>query len=277
MNQVSEAEEKIVPAVEAKVQSADAQAPLIDRAERVNSVTRLLIVGLVLLGIMGLFTILPDQLARQVTLVILGILAMIGVFFVFSLAIGWVHLSSRTRGDTFAKSFLDGLSHGAVVIDWNGRIVYAKHANGEMTGATKASEVATVERVFAHSDEASEIVYRMNQRVRAGETVTEEFRMIRDVRERGEAGDSFAPRWYRLTVRPQDHEDHRRPLLVWEMSDVTQERARQEIVFQELQHAIADCLSECYFGRLAGYRPCAVQTRKPDDVGTHPGRRRSAS
>ena len=40
MNQVSEAEEKIVPAVEAKVQSADAQAPLIDRAERVNSDTR---------------------------------------------------------------------------------------------------------------------------------------------------------------------------------------------------------------------------------------------
>ncbi|MEN0041167.1 MAG: PAS domain-containing protein, partial [Pseudomonadota bacterium] len=236
MNQGFEVEEKI--AAEANAQSPYAPAPLLDRAERVNSVTRLLIVGLVLLGIMGLFTILPNELARQATLVILGILAMVGVFFVLSLAIGWVHLSSRSRGDTFAKAFLDGLSHGAVAIDWNGRIVYANHAYGEMTGATKASELATVERVFAHSDEASEIVYRMNQRVRAGETVTEEFRMICDVRDRANSGEVLSPRWYRLTVRRQDHEDHHRPLLVWEMSDVTQERARQESVFQELQHAI---------------------------------------
>jgi len=78
----------------------------------------------------------------------------------------------------------------------------------------------------------------MNQKVRAGETVTEEFRMIRDVRDRLDTDEVFAPGWYRLTVRPQDHEDHKRPLLVWEMSDVTQERARQESVFQELQHAI---------------------------------------
>ncbi|EFL90407.1 sensor kinase [Ahrensia sp. R2A130] len=238
MNQTSQTDLQLTDKGVVGDEKPDPQAPLIDRAERVNSVTRLLVVGLVLLGFMGLFTILPDEMARRATLIILGLLAMVGVFFVFSLAIGWVHLSSRTRGDTFAKSFLDGLSHGAVVIDWNGRIVYANHSYGDMTGATKASDVATVERVFAHSDEASEIVYRMNQKVRAGETVTEEFRMIRDIRDRDASGEAFAPRWYRLTVRPQDHEDHKRPLLVWEISDVTQERARQESVFQELQHAI---------------------------------------
>ena len=34
------------------------------------------------------------------------------------------------------------------------------------------------------------------------------------------------------------HPDYKKPLLVWEISDVTQERQRQESVFLELQHAI---------------------------------------
>jgi len=219
-------------------QLASETAPLIDRAERGGNIGRLLLVGLLLLGLVGLFTILPETMAKQVTLALLAFLSMIGVFFLFTVAIGFVHLSSRNKGDGFARAFVDGLNHGAVVTDWEGRIVYANRAYGELTGADNARDVATVERVFSGSDEASEIVYRMNQRVRSGQSDTQEFRMIQDVRKSNTRQPNVTPHWYRISTRPLDHPDYRRSLLVWEISDVTQERLRQESVFLELQHAI---------------------------------------
>ena len=214
------------------------KTPLIDRAERGGNIGRLLLVGLLLLGLVGLFTILPETMAKQVTLALLAFLSMIGVFFLFTVAIGFVHLSSRNKGDGFARAFVDGLNHGAVVTDWEGRIVYANHAYGELIGAESARDVATVERAFSSSDEASEIVYRMNQRVRKGQPDTQEFRMIQDVRNMNGGKGSRTPHWYRISTRPLDHPDYKKPLLVWEISDVTQERLRQESVFLELQHAI---------------------------------------
>lgn len=213
-------------------------APLIDRAERGGNIGRLLLVGLILLGLVGLFTILPEHMAKQVTLGLLAFLSMIGVFFLFTVAIGFVHLSSRSKGEGFARAFVDGLNHGSVVTDWEGRIVYANRAYGELTGADNARDVATLERVFSGSDEASEIVYRMNQKVRSGSSDTQEFRMVRDLRDMESGNGTLAPHWYRLTTRPLQHPDYKKPLIVWEISDVTQERYRQESVFMELQHAI---------------------------------------
>ena len=212
--------------------------PLIDRAERGGNIGRLLLVGLVLLGFVGLFAVLPEELAKQVTLALLAFLSMIGVFFLFTVAIGFVHLSSRNQGEGFARAFVDGLNHGAVVTDWEGRIVYANRAYGDLTGAESARDVSTVERAFASSEEASEIVYRMNQKVRSGSTATQEFRMVQDIRDLNARGNNLSPHWYRVTTRTLDHKDYKKPLIVWEISDVTQERLRQESVFQELQHAI---------------------------------------
>ena len=59
------------------------KTPLIDRAERGGNIGRLLVVGLLLLGLVGLFTILPESMAKQVTLALLAFLSMIGVFFLF--------------------------------------------------------------------------------------------------------------------------------------------------------------------------------------------------
>ncbi|MEE9375696.1 MAG: PAS domain-containing protein, partial [Rhizobiaceae bacterium] len=215
-------------------------SPLIDRTEGGGHIGRLMFVGLVLLALVGLFSFLPVDLAQKVTLGLLAILSIIGVFFLFALAIGFVHLSSKSKGEGFARAFVDGLSHGAVVTDWEGRIVYANRAYGEITGADTARDVANVERVFTRSDEASEIVYRMNQKVRSGSPATQEFRLIQDVRDlnAGSVSHNQMPHWYRVNTRTLEHEGYKKPLIVWEISDVTQERLRQERVFLDLQHAI---------------------------------------
>ena len=180
-------------------------APLVDRSDRSANIGRLLAVGLVLLAIVGMFLVLPERLVQPLTLALLAVLSMLGVFFIFALAIGFVKLTARTNSETFARAFVDGLEHGTVVTDWDGRIVYANQAYGKLTGVEDGKAVETVERVFARSDEASEIVYRMNQSVRAGTPVTQEFRMVQDVRalnsDDPDRADFKTPHWYRVTGR----------------------------------------------------------------------------
>ena len=214
---------------------------LIDRAGADSGIGRLLFAGLVMLGVAVLFVILPAPYAQSFTVGLLLVLAMLGVFFLLSLAIGFVHLTSKVRGEGFARAFLDGLSSGAIITDWEGRIIYANEAYGDLTGANGSRDVTTVERVFSKSADASEIVYQMNQKVRAGKTVTREFRVAQDVRDAKFAkapGTDKIPSWYRLAARPLRHDSYKKPLIVWELNDVTQDRVRQESVFQDLQHAI---------------------------------------
>ncbi|MEM1038255.1 MAG: ATP-binding protein [Pseudomonadota bacterium] len=212
--------------------------PLIDRSEASGGLGRLLLVGLLLLGLAGLFLLLPRAYAQPVTVAILVVLAILGVFFLLALAIGFVHVTAKTKGDAFSRAFVDGLDHGALVTDWEGRIVYANRAYGDMTGAESVRDVSTLERVLSGADEASEIVYRMNQRVRAGETHSQEFRLVHSLPDLQNGTQTTAPHWYRLSSRLLPHSGYSKPLIVWELADVTLERSRQESVFLELQHAI---------------------------------------
>ena len=212
-------------------------SPLIDRSDRGGNIGRLLLMGLFLLGIVGMFVVLPPEWAQPVTILVLASLSVIGVFFLLALAIGFIQLSSASRSDEFARSFIDGLGHGALVTDWEGRIVYANRAYGDLTGAETARSVATVERVFSRYDDASEIVYRMNQGVRSAQADTQEFRTPGDIGAPLTTSGGSA-RWYRLAVRPMAHKAYKEPLIVWELADITSERQAQERSFLDLQHAI---------------------------------------
>ena len=219
------------------IETESVNSALVDRPGGTGSLLRLFVIGLGILGCAALFTFLPPETGKTFTLWLLAFLAMLGVFFLLVLTIGFVHISSKARSDEFARAFLDGLSRGAIITDWEGRIVYANQSYGRLTGAQKARDVATIERVFARSDDASEIVYQMNQKVRAGKTVTREFRVPVDVRDPEQGGDGL-PHWYRLVARGLSHKSYKKPLIVWEISDVTQDRLKQESVFQDLQHAV---------------------------------------
>lgn len=217
-------------------------SPVVDRVNRGANISRLLIVGLALLTVVCVFLFLPESLLQPMTLGLLAFLAMLGVFFIFAIAIGFVKLTAKTNSETFARAFVDGLEQGTIVTDWNGRVVYANGAYAELTGLSDGRMVETVERIFARSDEASEIVYRMNQTVRAGNAVTQEFRLVKDVRALNDTGRNRAewlqPHWYRVSARQMKVPNQRRALIVWEVADVTGERRHQESVFMELQHAI---------------------------------------
>jgi two-component system cell cycle sensor histidine kinase/response regulator CckA len=212
----------------------DTAAPIIDKPARARGGARLLLLGLGLaVTAAALFIIGQGKFGEKIVLAALGALAGLGVFFLFAMVLGLVRLASQGKSDAFAKLLVDGTEAGLLVTDSEGRIVYANRAYGDLTGATGEPDVASIETLFSRRMEVSEIIYRMANAAKAGETVVEEFRLASPLRPSDTGG-----KWFRLRIRPMQHADYRKPLLVWQISDITADRQREEDAFQELQNAI---------------------------------------
>lgn len=205
---------------------------VIDQSGKAPGIGRLLVLGIVLVAIAGLFVVLEEPLSGQLLFVVLGLLAMVGVFFLFSLTLGVVHISSKARGEEFAKTYIDSMREGAIVTDGEGRILYANRAYVDLTGAATAQDVSTLQRIFSAEDDSSELIYKMSHAVRSGETIQHEFRMPSGI-----SGNDGA-RWYRVMARPLVLEGKKEALSIWHIVDISDEREAQERSFQDLQHAI---------------------------------------
>ena len=90
--------------------------------------------------------------------------------------------------------------------------------------------------VFAGDPSASEAIYRLAQALREGRAGEEEVRMPAPLA--GPSTGDDGARWYRINARPLVLPARRQTMSAWAVADISRERARQESVFQELQHAI---------------------------------------
>jgi two-component system cell cycle sensor histidine kinase/response regulator CckA len=210
--------------------------PIIDRSERLTGVGRLLVLACGLVGAALAFAFLQRDRAEPFVLGLLGILAVIGVFTLFASAIGLLRFSGRTQGSDLARAFMDSTGEGVLVADRDGRIIYANRTYADLTGAESERDVRALERVFAGDPAASEAIYRLSQMLRDGRSGEEEVRMpgpltgIHD----GQPG----AHWYRINARTLALKSGSKTLAAWSVVDISRDRARQEAVFQELQHVI---------------------------------------
>jgi len=199
-----------------------------------GAVLRLVLLGLLLAVLAALLYIAgQDRIGEPVVLAALGALAGIGVFFLFSMALGFIQLTSRNQAADLRGELIDGMEAGVVVTDAEGRIVYHNPAYSRITGARNEGEVVSVEALFSRRMEAADIVYRMAHQVKAGEPTAQEFRLGSGLRT-GEEG----ARWFRLRARPMASARLGSTLTVWQVADVTSERRSQETTFLQLQNAI---------------------------------------
>jgi two-component system cell cycle sensor histidine kinase/response regulator CckA len=210
--------------------------PIIDRSERLTGVGRLLVLACGLVGAALAFAILQRDSAEPFVLGLLGILAVIGVFTLFASAIGLLRFSGRAQGSDLGRAFMDSTGEGVLVADRDGRIIYANQTYADLTAAESEREVRAVERVFAGDPAASEVIYRLSQKLRDGRPGEEEVRMPGPLSgiHNGEQG----AHWYRINVRPLSLKSGGKTLAAWSVADISRDRARQEAVFQELQHVI---------------------------------------
>jgi two-component system cell cycle sensor histidine kinase/response regulator CckA len=200
------------------------------RAQRSGRVGLLVALAALLIALAASLNFLTGERAQPVLLVVLAILAMAGVFFVFALAIGALQFGGG-RPDDLTRAIADTAPEALVVIDGEGRILYANERYAMLAGSETAGGLRTVERVFTGAPDVAEAIYRLAQAARDGRPAVEEIRFAPGLAAAREFG------WYRLKVRPLPQPGGR-AAAVWTIAEVTPERERQESVFQELQHAI---------------------------------------
>ncbi|CAO4145876.1 cell cycle histidine kinase CckA [Methylorubrum thiocyanatum] len=204
----------------------------IDRSERPGRVGLLLMLAGLLVGAAVGLSFVANEQAQPLILALLALLAMAGVFFLFALAIGALQLAGPASRDDITRAIVDAAPEGKLVVEDNGRMIYANEAYMRLAGGDSFSNLRSIERIFVGAPEVSEAVYRLAQAARDDRAYTEEIRMSPPPG--GAADRDFA--WYRIAVRPIPR--HRGSAALWTVSDITHERERQENVFQELQHAI---------------------------------------
>lgn len=208
--------------------------PIVDQNASPGTVTRLVIFIAVLIGAAILFALFRERFGDPFLLGMLGVLAMIGVGFLFATAIGFVQIASRSTGDELSKSFVDSMPQGLIVTDAKKRIIYANRVYADMTGAASAAEVKTVESLLSDIPEASSVIFRLASGLRDGQGGDGEFRLGQAIRPGAEPG----ARWYRVTARVFTVVGQRQPLQAWQLADISRERAEQERFFLDLQKAI---------------------------------------
>jgi two-component system cell cycle sensor histidine kinase/response regulator CckA len=208
--------------------------PIVDQNMRPGAITRLLIFIVVLTVAALVFVLFRESLGDPFLLGLLGVLAMIGVGYLFATAIGFVQIAPRSTTDELSKAFVDSMAQGLVVTDTKGRIIYANRAYADMTGATSAADVKTVDGLLSDVPEASATIYAIASGLRDGQSGDGEFRLGQAIRPGSEPG----ARWYRVRARTFSVPGQRQPLMAWQIADVSAERAEQERFFLDLQKAI---------------------------------------
>jgi two-component system cell cycle sensor histidine kinase/response regulator CckA len=201
------------------------------RSEQPGHVGLLLLLAALLVGAAVAVSFVTQERAQPLILGLLAVLAMAGVFFLFAAAIGAIQFAGASPGNDVTKAISDTAGEGVVVVEEDGRIVYANDAYMALAGAANVAELRTVERLFTGAPDVSEAIYRLAQAAREQRLASEEIR----ISPAPDGAREFA--WYRVTVRPLPRPG-RGSAALWAVADVTHERERQENVFQELQHAI---------------------------------------
>ncbi len=215
------------PAIAASRPSVDRSA---SNAARGGSIVLVLLVAVLLVAAAIGIVMMGGSNAEPYILGFLAVLATIGVFSLFALACGILRVSAADSSHPMIKSVVDNAFDGIVVTGSDGQVVYANAAYLDLTNASDPNDMRPVERAFIGDAEASEAIYRLLKAARDGKRLQEEVRV---------AGAKGRPaRWLRFRIRPLGASRRENGLTVWSLSDVTRERAHQENVFQELQHAI---------------------------------------
>jgi two-component system cell cycle sensor histidine kinase/response regulator CckA len=198
-------------------------------APRGGSIGLVLLVAVALVAAAAGLIYVGQDYAETYIVALLSLLGTVGVFALFALASGIMHLSSRKEGNPVLKAVVDNAFDGIVVTDHDGRVFYANATYLDLIGAADAKDVRPIERVFIGDPDVSESIFRLLKAAREGRRLQEEVRI---------AGTETAARWLRLRVRPLGDGKRDGHMTVWSIADVTRDRERQENVFQELQHAI---------------------------------------
>ncbi|MCD2177187.1 cell cycle histidine kinase CckA [Rhizobium sp. C1] len=233
-------------------QADDYDPPIVNRPAGAGTWLRIVVLAAALTLSALAFVVFKDQLENEIVLGILGVFAMCGIFFVVSAIIGFIEVMPAPRTEAYANAFLDSHPDGAIVTDRKGRVIYANRAYGELTGARSVAATQTLETLLSRDPDSNQALFRLANSLREGKGGFEEFRLRKPLGL--SATTKTDGHWYRLKARVLPVVDgDKHPLYIWQISDITAEREKQERFFRELQNAI-DYLDHAPAGFLSAGR-----------------------
>ncbi len=216
-------------------------SPATDLPSRDGSVGLVVLLALALaVAAVGL-AMVSREMAEPFVLAILAGLAVVGVFCLFAGAVGILHFGGRHARNDVTKAFVDNLPQGALIADSAGRVLYANEAYRDLLGLEQEASVPAPDRAFAGNPHLAEAIFRLARAAQQGRSLKEEFRLP-PPGEGGEEEARLAPRWFRISVQPMppDPRSGRKgALTVWQVDEITMDRAREEASFAKVQAAIA--------------------------------------
>jgi two-component system cell cycle sensor histidine kinase/response regulator CckA len=204
-----------------------------DVGNQPSAAVRLLILGVASLAAAAFLFFYRENLNETFLLVMLGLLAMVGVFYLFASAIGFVEFARSDQAEDVGRAYADSMADGVCILNEKGAIVYSNKAYAQMTGAGGAEDLQAPDSILSRHDDAANAVYRLANSLIRGLEADEEFRLQDGL---GDADEGA--RWYRVSVRLLNPKGRGAALRVWRLADITAERDDQEQTFLELQKAI---------------------------------------
>jgi two-component system cell cycle sensor histidine kinase/response regulator CckA len=111
-----------------------------------GSIGLVLLIAVVLVGAGVGLLLLGRTQAEPYILALLSVLAMIGVFLLFALAVGLLRVPSKDVASPLIKRLVESAGEGILVTDGAGRVLYANPAYLRLVDANNADDVRPVER-----------------------------------------------------------------------------------------------------------------------------------
>jgi len=222
--------------IDAPMRYAD---PAADPTERDGSVGLVVLLALSLaVAAVGL-AMVSREMAEPFVLAVLAGLAVVGVFCLFAGAIGILYFGQRHARNDLTKAFVDNLPQGALIADATGRVLYANRSYRDLLGLDPEAAVPPPDRAFGGNPHLAEAIFRLARAAQQGRRLREEFRLPPPGESQEDTG--VSPRWFRISVQPMppDPRSGRKgALVVWQVDEITQDRAREETSFAKVQAAI---------------------------------------
>lgn len=184
----------------------------------------------------GALAVVSARAAEPVLLGVLALLAMIGCFFLFGLAAGHIRIGQSIEPAAgIAATAADMIEPGVMIMARDGAVIYANASFCAMVGMGTDGQARSLETAFAGEAQAAECLFRLMRAVELGEDRTEEFRI------RGLDMPGRTTRWLRLSVTPvkSGPVDGAQASSLWQLSDISSERAREAEIVRGLEAEIS--------------------------------------
>ena len=190
----------------------------------------LVISGIVLAGGLASLVLVSVRAAEPLVVGLVALLSMLGIFFLFAIAVGIIRLEDPAGADHALATAVDSLDHGIMVAAADGSIEAVNEGWRELVGIGPDGVPRGLDAAFAGEPQAAECLFRLIRAAERGETRAEELRV------RGAGAPGRGARWLRVSVRPLARLGGLpQGASLWQVVDISGDRAREAEAVRELE------------------------------------------